>query len=146
LATSTWERRELPILVAIGQFEQGQRADLDSVALSQQLGLERRDTVVAVLALVEAGYIQCKILGSIRADRVLLVAPRLKEPARRAIGQWPTDSYSSLLATLTARIEVESDPGTRTRLESLRDAVLGVGRDVGTSLLTSWLRDVAALP
>jgi hypothetical protein len=70
-----------------------------------------------------------------------LVDERLSGRGLRAIGAWPSEnSYDAILRVLERRIEAEQDPDTRSRLRQFLSFLQGLGREVGTSLLTEWLK------
>jgi len=132
-ARRTWETRELPVLQAIRDQEDAGRRIYLSSQLGEALGLTAEETINTFRGLHEAGYITA-------APKALqgpnYVNPRLLERGRREIGQWPADNaYDDFLAILQVRI-LAAPEDERDRLERLRDAVIGVGRDVATAVLT----------
>jgi DNA-binding PadR family transcriptional regulator len=71
---------------------------------------------------------------------------RLTGHGLRAIGAWPSENnYDALLEVLNSRIEAERDPETKSRLSRLLGVLQVVGRDVGTSLLTEYLKRMTGL-
>lgn len=130
----------MPILLAFRELDaRGERA-VTTGAIADDLGLGRRDVAIGLAALEEAGYLRWGALARNGADDWTLRSPRLRERGRRATGSWPQAGVEGLVAILEARLVTEMDPEQRGRLEVLRDALLGVGRDVGTSILTAWAK------
>ena len=63
------------------------------------------------------------------------------ERGRRAVGQWPReDQFDAFMAVVEQQIAEAPSEEERTRLEQVRDAALGVGRDVLSSVLSAWAR------
>lgn len=141
----TWEERELVLLKAIARFEQEAGEELNSWQLAELTGLEPRDVEVGLHALYDAGYITGTDASGF--DQAFgLMAIRLEERGRRAVGQWPPeDQFDAFVAVLEQRIAEASTDEERSRLERVRDAALGVGRDVLTSVLSAWARQVGGL-
>lgn len=96
-------------------------------------------------ALYDAGYIAGT--DSSGFDQAFgLMAIRLLERGWRAVGEWPPENqYDAFVAIVEQQIEDSSTEDERTRLEQMRDAALGVGRDVLTSVLSAWARQLGGL-
>jgi hypothetical protein len=172
---STWERLELPLLRALYALEQTnwhappspppihaatnldemkkrllrdleppslatmseELEDLDTVytrladQLCQEIGLSRHEVYRALWRLNQDGY---------------LVGKRLSGHALRAIGAWPNEnSYDAILRVLEETMEAEQDPEAKNRLRQFLGFLQGLGREVGTSLLTEWLKRTTGL-
>jgi hypothetical protein len=62
--------------------------------------------------------------------------PMLAERGAREVGQWPTaDAFAALLEVLDSRIEEETQPAERTKLQKFRDAATDVGKGVFVGIL-----------
>jgi hypothetical protein len=133
-----WERRDRPLLDAIANVD-GQKA-IGTDRIATQLGLERRDVWTGLQALRDGRYIDWTQHTNPIGDAYTIILPRVLERGRRTIGSWPAEGVDALVQLLEARIAEAGDAETRGRLERLRDAVIGVGRDVATSVLTAWLK------
>ena len=133
MAARTWETRELPILEAIVAAED-KVPDLWAKDIAASTGLPIGDALIGVRALIEAGYVTgARAYNTgLRFDNHAI---RPLESGRRATRQWPSDdAYAELLALLEVRIQAATGDD-RGRLERLRDALVGVGRDVVTGVL-----------
>lgn len=144
--SSTWESRELPLLAAVARAEQtGTPADTHSLANDTRL--TTRDASMGLRALYDAEYLTGIDATTMSGPSFDLLDVRLLERGRRAVGQWPADDLRQvLLAILEQRISSTADPEERSRLERFREGVIGVGTEVVTSLLSSFLRHAAGLP
>lgn len=131
----TWDEREAIILKAVLNAEAEQRSvNNDDVAAAT--GLSRDAVDRGLLALAEANY----VTGTNAAAEELcyLLDIGLLERGRRATGQWPSDDPAEeLIAALRERIEQETDPVERSRLERLRDALGEVSKSVVAGLVTA---------
>lgn len=141
----TWEERELILLEAIAKAENEGGEDPDSYRLPGVTGLDPREVEIGLRALYDADY----ITGSDASDwdqTFGLLAIRLLERGRRAVGQWPGDDpYEAFLAVLEQQISGAASGEERSRLERMRDVALSVGRDVLTSVLSGRARQVGGL-
>ena len=72
---------------------------------------------------------------------------RLLERGRRAVGQWPPeDHFDAFLEVLNEKIDEAETSAERSKLECVREAALGVGRDVLASVSSAWARQIGGLP
>jgi hypothetical protein len=139
VADPTWARREAPILEAIAARSDAPLGP-QSADVVADTGLSELDVSLGLQALEDAAYVTG---ARMHKNRLKIYANlRLQERGRRATGQWPADSIDSLVAVLAARIATEPDAETRSRLERLRDAIVGMGRDVAVSVLSEWANGV----
>jgi hypothetical protein len=92
-----------------------------------------------------AGYIHAGRMLGANGGSFVLVAPRLEERGRRAIGQWPADGFDALVAALTQRIADEPEAEARSKLQRLLDAVLGAGRDIATDVIAAAIKHSAGI-
>jgi hypothetical protein len=146
MATPTWTDRELPILEAIRSVEEAEGDRISSMDLAKMVGLPEAEVRVGVRALREAGYMAYgQLLGGEQRSWVATF-PGLREKGRRAVQQWPSDGLGSLVELIEQRIADATDPEERSKLERLRDGLLGVGQGVATSIISSWLRQLSGLP
>lgn len=144
---STWLTREVPLLEAIGEAE-SEDVLTSSEWLAGRTGLTLRETNIALKALLTAipPYIEAIDSGSAAGPDYLDV--ELAERGRRVVGAWPPadGGVEALLALITERLDETTDEEEKSKLAKLRDGVQSVGKDVGTALLTAWLKSVAGLP
>lgn len=146
MVESTWQDVEVPILESIYEFEQSPTSsDIDFGAIAESTGLDRETISRHARRLFENGYIDGNNVTTMGSG-FALIEPRLTERGLRVVGAWPQDEYGELLRVLEARIASASDAEARSNLERVRDAVLGLGRDVGTSLLSAYVKSVTGLP
>jgi DNA-binding transcriptional ArsR family regulator len=139
MAEPTWTRREVPILEAIAARSNASVGP-QSADVVADTGLSDLDVSLGLRALEDAGYVTGVRMH--KSQMKIYANLRLQERGRRATGQWPADSIDSLVALLAARIASEPDAETRSRLERLRDAIAGMGRDVAVSVLSEWAKGV----
>ena len=144
-ATPTWESRELPILLATAEAEET-GGDASTQSLADATGLNVRDASLGLRVLFEADYLTGVDVTTQGGPPLDLINVHLLEKGRRAVSQWPADASSILLEILAERIAATSDPVEKGRLEQLRDAALGVSRDVLVSVLSALARQAAGLP
>jgi hypothetical protein len=150
-----WERRELPILKVIADFDSsGLRPDHHAI----YDGLEDEDhtlvleeIMAGLVALAEAAeppFIKVKFVGVDQEDlpvRALDIRPT--ERGYRAVGAWPSaDPYEQLMKLLAERIDAEEQPEIKGKLEQFRESVQGIGREVVVGVLTSLAKQSAGLP
>lgn len=145
---STWEKRDLPLLESIARAEgqDNSRRPLNSLdpGLREASGLDEREFQLGLQALYDAGY----IAGNARdfGGEFHLIGIRLLERGRRTVGQWPPeDQYDAFVAVLEQQIAAAGSDDERSRLERVREVALGVGRDVLTSVLSAWARQLGGL-
>jgi hypothetical protein len=145
MVEETWRDQELPILEAVGAGEvRGEL--LDSLSAGAAAGLTGSAAARAVQALVENGY----LVGAYDDDISVIYEGyfnlRLTGEGRRAVGQWPADPATRLLAELDRRIAAEADPGMRLRLERARSTLGDMGKQVLAEVLATVLtRGIGAL-
>jgi hypothetical protein len=133
MAASTWESRELRILEAVARLEPEHEVIHSSEIVASGAGLEDRETYLGLIALIDGDY----VAGTPLENGDLVVAIRLLPEGRRAIGQWPgRDTYVTFLEALDDAI-ANAGPDEKGRLARLRDAVVGVGRDVFVSVVST---------
>jgi len=145
VAKPTWVRREQLLLEAIAAAEEaGER--VNTADLVETTGLGEVETQLGIRALYDAEFIDGSDATTM-GDIFDLMLIRLLELGRQAVGQWPSeDQYAALLAVLDRQISEARDADERTRLERLRDAAIGAGREVAVSLLTAWTRYLGGPP
>jgi hypothetical protein len=138
----TWERVEVPLLSWLADHPDVRvleptkvAGDLDLTPKEVRLALDRMDGVY----FVSQG-------GLFGGDAGALSLPRLNERGLRVAGVWPSDdAYLDLIRRLEDRIATTSDADARTRLEKVRDGLVGAGRDVLVGVLTSYVQGQAGL-
>lgn len=139
------EDRELRLLEAIARAEEDHAGEplhsLDS-RLGDATGLPDDEVQLGLRALDEAAYIFGNNPG-INQRIFDLIDIRLLEKGRRTVGQWPPeDQYDAFVAVLDQQIASAPTEEERSRLERMRDVALGMGRDVLTSVLAAWAKQV----
>lgn len=140
----TWSRREQRVLEAIYEIEEADGDRISTEQLGEMTGLPEREAQRALVALIDDGYVRViQRMGGFTG--FVATFPRLLGPGRRAVGQWPADSYEALLAILRERIEAETDPVERSKLEKLLTAVAGMGRDVLVDVLGAAIKHAGGL-
>jgi hypothetical protein len=140
---ATWAEREGPLLAELAKREdRGEKTDWAD--LMEATGLDERATQRSLRRLFDADYLTGHDVTTFGSAEHELIGIRLLEKGLRATGVWPDDGYQAFLAELDAKIEVAA-PDERSRLERLRDGVIGVGRDVATDLISAVLRGQAGL-
>jgi len=136
LVTRTWETRERPILEAIAAADERDEAIAHSSDLEALTGLPAHGVRAGLRALRQDSYIEAIDATSHHGFDYMEI--RLTGDGRRAVGQWPPDdTYRAVLEQLDALIAASSDSGTRTKLESLRAAVVDVGIEAIGGIIAS---------
>ncbi len=137
-----WETRVLPVLQAVARASAEADPEIGvSVAMvNTELGRGPDDisTAIVLAELERAGYLE-ETLG---ADQVTGPAwCRLREKGLQVTAGWPSASgevaFARLLAIVDERIADAADDEERSKWESFRDGVLGVGRDVVVGVMTT---------
>jgi hypothetical protein len=94
-------------------------------------------------ALHEGGYITgTRMSGHIQYRLYYLQNIGLTAAARRAIGQWPSDSLDRLVEVLDDRLAAATDPDERSRLQRLREALLNAGTGITLDVLKAWALEI----
>ena len=136
MAVRTWETIELPILEAVVGMEDAVRS-VTVANIAEASGLSTTHVSHGLRRLADGGYVTGRRIHGTGLP-FELIGVRATELARRATGQWPAaDPYAELMLALELRIDATADLEARGKLERLRDAVAGVGRDVITGVLTA---------
>jgi len=128
----TWSRRELPLLrEAAGRLEAGE-TNLYVSALAEELAMDPNQAQLAVDALSDDGYLDGVRVEEIRGP---VVVTHISAKARRELGQWPSGEVGAdrLMAALDSLI-AQAKPDDRSRLEKIRDGLVGAGRDLVVSV------------
>ena len=145
MTSSDWEHRERVLLEAIGTAEESGRS-LDTNGLIAASGLDGPVVNRTLRRLLDGEYIAAMNVGTFGNPDAMMEI-RLRERGLREVGEWPPeDQYDSFLQVLQVAIDNAATSDERSKLERLRDGLLGVGRDVGTSLLVGWARQAVGLP
>ena len=145
--TDVWLTEDLPFLrIVRGLEDQAEPGEL--ISLSQNMlifDLEHGKGLKIGLRLHAAGYLSGEPLETASGVHDFYVTG-LTERGRRAVGQWPSDDpWANLVDLLSRQIEQEPDPDKRGRLVKIRDGVLAAGREISTSLLTTYLTQQAGM-
>jgi hypothetical protein len=139
-----WQADVLPVLAAVNAayVKQPGSMGVQQAAINAELGRLPADTAtdLVLFHLVRAGYVEATL------DSDQAVGPMmslLTEKGLQQVANWPSgapeDVLVRLLAALEERIRETDDPEERTKLESVRDSIKGMGRDVMTQVLSKVL-------
>jgi DNA-binding IclR family transcriptional regulator len=140
----TWAKREAPILEAVLTIEEDDEDRMSSSQVADKVGLPEAEVMRALTALNEADFVTWSQVAGLGFSK-LYIRPRLLERGRRAVGQWPVDGFDALVEILDERIRREPAGDERTKLERLRAAVGGMGRDVIVDVVGAWLKSLGGL-
>lgn len=134
MAGRTWDTVAMPILRWCDEHPGADVLRPDDLAGPLGVSAEAIDREVD--RLIAAGYMTAtRVMG----PEILL--PRLTERGLRATGAWPAeDPFSDLVAMIEAQIAATSSEETRSKLEAVRDSVVGLGRDAGVNLFSAWVQ------
>lgn len=118
----------------------------DSQSLAATTGLSTAELGRTIRRLITSGYLSGHDQSTF-GNSGMFIGVRLEERGLRAVGEWPSeDRYDVLLQIIERHIETAATPAERTKYEQLRDGVIGVGRDVLTSVLSALARQAGGLP
>ncbi len=140
MASPTWNERELKILEAIAEAAD-RGANPGNQEIVRLTGLPKASVDLGLRRLFQATYVTGSEVTN-QGERFELVNIELLERALRELRIWPDVAADVLLAALEVRIEAEADPVAKSKLVALRDAAVGVGRDVLTSVVSQALTQV----
>lgn len=137
-----WKEDVRPVLGAVyaATSATGSAFGVDQAAVNEELGRDPKDaTTDRVLHELErSGYLEASV--SATGDMLGANVVRLTEKGLQQVAGWPSqDSLGMadrLLWVLEERIEQAPTEDERTRLQRLRDAAVGIGRDVLTDVLS----------
>jgi hypothetical protein len=138
-----WGTRDLPVLVAVARrLDAGERVvDADDEELLVELAPLDRDAIAnALMALANAGYIDCGVNMMLSGDK-FVAAHTLRERGRRAVGLWPNeeqaaDALVGLLTQAAEHVDNEDDAGALKKAgRLLRGVPASVLADVTAALI-----------
>jgi hypothetical protein len=138
VAETTWETREIPILEAIAAAEQAGEDELDLFGVAERLGMPFPLVQRTVQTLYDEGYLTGHDI-SVSGTGFNLFGLRLLGLGKRAVKQWPGDSYEAFLQALERHLTKEQDPEKRKALGRL----LSDAREVGKGVLIAVLSEAA---
>ena len=141
MADETWSWRELPILDAVVWLE-GTGSTMAAEAIAAEAGIDDvHEATEGIAALVKAEYLIGHPVTGWGDPVELYIIDGATEKARRVTGQWPSaDPLANLVRLLEHRIADEPDPVEKTKLQKFRDALLGMGEAIATSVLTEAMK------
>ena len=150
MAERTWEAIELPILEAVRQaeLEYPDGGDIVSFVLrSLSDDIDESTCLKAIDALLSSGHLDADVTTNASGKVMTTVVHGLGERGRQEVGQSPStaDAYTNLLEILEQRIATVDDPGERSKLETFRDDLYGIGQAAAGSLLGAFLKSMAGL-
>jgi hypothetical protein len=137
----TWSTVEEPILEAIKSLEADDPGTDEIIGAT---GLSKGEVQTGLRRLLQADYIT-GIDVTTMSSGFELIRIQLLERGLRITGEWPADAYDEFVAAVQDAIAKEPNPDERTKLERLRDAAAGVGRDVATTLIVDALKRAAGI-
>lgn len=125
-----WRSRDLPVLRAVAHklTTEGRGVRVTDLAFS----VEDEDSIEAALVALDGVFIDCvRLEGSLADIQGELMAVRLTERGRRAVGLWPSaDSADVLVDALRQAEDLVEDPEERNMIRRAAGAVGAVSRDV----------------
>jgi hypothetical protein len=138
-AVYTWDARELPILRHIHGLEESLARPIMFADLASSSELDADTLQRGLKALHEGGYVTgIRMSGHSEYRIYYLQNIGLTTAARRAVGQWPSDSLERLVEVLNQRLNATDDPDEKSRLERLRDAIVDAGSAITVDVLKAW--------
>ncbi len=145
------EDRWLPVAIPIlrprvAELERDTSTVIELGTFAERYGLVADDALVTEIErLMSAGYIEGNMMPTFGHVRDTAMASfRLLERSARTVGVWPPDDpYEALLRVIEIRIGEEIDEDARSKLRKVRDTVIDVNKDVGTSVMSGLLVEVA---
>lgn len=142
-----WAARERKLLLWLWRREEASDEPIviDSDRLATELDLPVVAVRRAMQRLHDARYVEGEIAHAIN-DLVIYSGVSLGERGLRDIGAWPTDPTTALVAVLEEVMLETDDPEERSRLEAMRDAALGLGRNVIEKIVGAWGVDILGPP
>jgi len=144
---TNWADNVLPVLEASYRVSLREAGEpyVTQDAVNEEMGREPGDvqTARALHDLWHADYVDDVLdgggMGAFGPQRFTLT-----EKALQIVAGWPgfggESLFSRMLAELDERVASASTPEERTRLERLRDGLVGVGRDVFTNVISAGRR------
>jgi hypothetical protein len=143
VAVTRWSDEILPVLEAAHRVSLRNLTDpfISVAAVDDELGREANDprTARALHDLAETGYFD--VTTSPAMGSITPAIFRLSEKALQIVAGWPSiggeSFFTRMLAELDERVAAASTTEERTRLERLRDGLVGVGRDVFTNVVSA---------
>jgi hypothetical protein len=128
-----WTTRDRPVLVeVVRRFDQNHpRQPVSTADIAHATDLSAEDVSRAGRNLELAGLVRIDDRGGRVANFMGISAEAL-----RIAGLWPDagDAFDRLIWALEQRIS-EAPPEEKTKLAKVRDAIVGVGRDVGVEVI-----------
>jgi hypothetical protein len=137
----TWDRIDVPLLEWLADHPDVRAIEPTPVAA--ELGADVADVRRSLDRMDGIFYEGKSMFGGESGTRMM---PRLTERGLRAAGVWPSDDpFAALVTAIEARIAATPDDADRSKLESIRDGLVGAGRDVMVGVLTAYVKGQAGL-
>ncbi|MGY1845526.1 hypothetical protein [Modestobacter sp. SYSU DS0875] len=126
-----WTTRDRPVLVEVVRRLDEQDDSVPVEEVADATGLSPDEVSRAARNLLRADLVEVEFLFSGDAEFTGVSAEAL-----RIAGLWPDagDAFDRLLWSLEERI-AEAPPEEKTKLAKVRDAIVGVGRDIGVEVI-----------
>jgi hypothetical protein len=126
-----WTTRDRPVLVEVVRRIDADEDLIDGAHVAAATGLSEEDVARAGRNLERAGLVE---LAGFLASGISFTG--VSAEALRVTGLWPDagDAFDRLIWALEERI-AEAPPEQKSKLAKVRDAIVGVGRDVGVEII-----------
>jgi len=139
VAEDKWYSRALPIMEVVTGYEDEGRDIVTVGEIAEATGLQSQAVLTELNRLVSEGFVAERVEENFGGDpgAADLYNPSLREKGARAINAWPPDNaYDALVTVLNRELSEETNEVRRTKLQKIRDAVVDVGKEVITRVLT----------
>lgn len=146
---STWDDRELPILLAIHHAAEAGKRVTDLQRVVDATGIDPAMASRSLRSLTDDRFVESSSHRGGGDEYENFLGVRLLPKGLREIGRWPKEGVEALLGILDNVITNEADDERRSAFERARDALQQRGPDVATStvagVLSGLLRGLAGL-
>jgi len=130
-----WTTRDRPVLVEVVRRFEAEHQPVEFEEVAEALGISPDDVAKAARNLGRADLVEVSMSLGGTGDFL-----DVSTDALRIAGLWPDagDAFDRLIWALEERIS-EAPPEEKGKLAKVRDAIVGVGRDVGVEVLGAAL-------
>lgn len=134
-----WTTRDLPVLRETARRIDATGEPLQPPEIAPVVGLESDEVAAAFVALVRAGYLDGRPIGSYNEPPSALITG-VTERGMRTVGIWPSgEGVDALVEALRQAEEATDDPEEQTMIRRAGAAVGGVSRAVMTDVLAAFI-------